>query len=94
MMHTLHQNAYLHLHICMNRELLSVLQGEVDELRPGVCGLVERLKNDHTAGLLAVAGLMEVDKVKRNMEAACNTLKVGPVACVHNVWTWDCHAWQ
>ena len=48
----------------------------MDELRNGVSGLVGHLKDDHTAGMHAVAGLVEVDQAKRHMEAACNTLKV------------------
>ncbi|CAD7701533.1 unnamed protein product [Ostreobium quekettii] len=51
------------------------IQGEADGLRFGVQGLVGKLKHDHTAGSQAIAGLLEVDRVKRNVEAACNTLQ-------------------
>ncbi|GMH45907.1 hypothetical protein BSKO_13870 [Bryopsis sp. KO-2023] len=54
---------------------ISRMQGEMKDLQSGVVSLAKDLKRERNFAEDAVSGIKDADRVKRNMEAACNTLK-------------------
>ena len=44
-------------------------------MQDGLRGLSGSVKRDATSAMESVADLQQLDKVKRNMESACSTLK-------------------
>lgn len=77
------------------------LQGDIQGMQDQMGGLAASVKRDATAAMESVVDLQQLDRVKRNMESACSTLKeatelsglfIKVTACHQAAWPRTMHA--